>query len=972
MPPTPRCDGQSNRVSRSVALLAVAAALALSPQTAFAQTGAIIRGTVIEAQSRVGIEGAQVTVTGTAVGTITNASGEFVLLRVPAGRVVVRAVRLGYSPLDRTITVVAGQTDSLNFTLSRAVVNLAEVVVTGTGGAVEKRTLGNSLTSVNASEISKVAPIATFQEMLQGRAAGVNMVPAGGTIGSGGNIRIRGLTSVSQNGDPLIYIDGVRIDLSINGPNTGGITPSRLTDLVPTDIERIEVVKGAAATTLYGTQAANGVIQIFTKRGATGVPRWSFELSQGYERLDEGRMPGRLWTEFQGPTGYKAHDPREIIENGRLQNYFGSVAGGVEALNYYFSGGYSRDESSIAPENNWLRKVSGRANVNTVLSPKMSLAVNLSMVGSLLRIPDNDNALHGLYSQVVSGVPWTADSTRRWGERWGSWDINRTIDNRQDVQRMVGGVQLDVRPTERWKNKFALGLDWIDEENTRYVPYGFKGSGIPLGSRSNQHRRLNDATVDFQSIVSSKLFGRVTSELSGGVQADFKNDIRGLADGRDFPAPGVTTVSSTAVRTAAETRTEEINGGVFVQEQLGFRDKLFVTAGLRVDGNSAFGSDFPLAPYPKASVAYNISQEGFWPTHLIPTMKLRVAFGTAGRSPAQFSADQTYIAISAESGQPAVTPGNVGDPNLGPEKSQELELGFDAGFWNDRVGAEVTYYNQRTLDALVQKQFPPSLGFVNRQFTNIGEVRNHGLEMGIHGLLINRRDFEWNANLQLESQHNEVTDLGGSPPISAGNAVRIVEGYPVLGIWTRGMKSWDPVKRTHIATDTLIYRGSAAPEWRGSLQTSIRFLRNWTVSAMGDFVTGMYEQNWAKGWSISKLTGDDYLALTTRPRGTPTPAADSLLNMVSVLGPGFFVEQADFIKFREVSFSYQLPNTRYRFLGHDGSLRLALRNLWTHAPHYGNPDPEVNTTGNNNFSRGSDFNTQPPARRFVLTFRTSY
>jgi len=949
------------------------AAIAQATAQGTAQATATIRGVVLDALGAQPIEAVQVYVAGQNVVTTTNASGEFVLQRVAPGRVTVRTIRLGSTPAEQVVEIAAGETKTIRFELSRTALNLSEVVVTGTGGAMEKRKVGNSLASVSGAEIAKLAPVSNLQEMLQGRAAGVAMLPSGGTIGSGGSIRIRGLTSVTQSGDPLIYIDGVRLDVSSNGPNVGGQTPSRLTDLVTADIDRVEIVKGAAATTLYGTQAANGVIQIFTKRGATGRQRRTIEVENGIERLNASRMPGRLWTQYEGPTGYRANDPREIISNGYLQNYNGSIAGGLESISYYFSGGYTRDESTIAPENNWLRRLNGRSNLNVVFSPKVSLGLNMGVTGSLLRIPDNDNALHGLYSQVVSGVPWTADAGRRWGERWGSWDINRTIENYQDVQRMVSGITLDARPTENWRNKLVVGLDWIDEENTRYVPYGFKGAGIPFGSRSNQKRRFNDLTVDLQSVYSLKAFGRFATDITAGLQGDFRNDIRTLADGRDFPAPGVSTVSSTAIRTSAETRTEEINGGVFLQGQMAFGDRLFVTAGARVDGNSAFGKDFPLQTYPKVSAAYQISQEKFWPTQLIPMLKLRLAYGVAGRSPTQFSADQTYIAIAAENGLPAVSPGNVGDPNLGPEQSKEIEAGLEAGFWHERLGLEATFFSQRTEDALVQKQFPPSQGFSNRQFANIGEVRNSGLELGIRTLVIQRANFEWDSNLQLSWMTNEVTDLGGSPPISGGGAVRIVQGYPVVGIWTRGLKAWDPVKRTHIGTDTLIYRGSSAPSWRGSLQSSVRFWKRWSLSAQGDFATNMFEQNFAKGWSISKLTGDPYLQLTTGPRATRTPASDSLLNLISVLGPGYLVERADFFKFRELSLLVQLPALMARWASvSDASIRFAARNLWVYAPNYTNPDPEVNTNGNSTLARGSDFNTQPPARRFLLALRATF
>lgn len=962
-----------HRFSRLLLLGALVAAVTTGAEAQAPAATGTIRGTVVDAQSGLPLDAVQLNITGTTLGSLTNNTGEFVFFRVAAGTVIVRAKRLGSAPAEQRAVVQANATATIEFRLTPAAINLSEIVITGTGGETEKRRLGASLATVSATDIIKSSAVHSLPELLQGRTAGVSMLPSGGTIGTGGNIRIRGLTSMTQSGDPVIYIDGVRIDASNNGPNVGGLSPSRLTDLVPEDIERIEIVKGAAATTLYGTQGANGVMQIFTKRGATGAARWTTEVETGFERLDASRMPGRLWTQFQGPTGYQAHDPREIIQNGYNQKYGLSLRGGLEAITYFFSANISSEAGSIAPWTNRLRRTNGRVNVNAVLSPTLSIGVNVGVTGSMLRIPDNDNALHGLYSQVVSGVPWTARPGWKWGERWGSWDINQTIENFQDVQRFVGGVTIDSRPFEHFAQKLVLGLDWISEGNTRYVPYGFQGSGIPFGQRSNQQRRNNALTIDYTTHFSSTFGARITSDLAAGVQGNFNHDYRTLASGQDFPAPGVTLVSSTAVKTSAETRLDEINGGVFFQESVGIDDKWFPAIGVRFDGNSAFGKSFPVQAYPKASVAYNISQEKFWPKDRIPTLKLRAAFGTAGRSPTQFSADQTYLAIAAENGLPAVTPGNVGNPNLGPERSQELELGFDAGVWGDRLGIEFTSYTQRTLNALVRKQYPPSNGFSTTQFTNIGEVANRGIELGLHALLISRAALQWNANFQISLQNNKIVSLGGTPRFSGGAGIQIVQGYPILGIWARGIKSWDPVKRTHVATDTLIYRGSAAPANRGSLSSSVHFLRKWTFSAMLDYVTGMKTQNFAKGWSISKLTGDVYLATTIRPRGTPTPASDSLVNLIAVMGPGYFIEDASYLKLRELSLSYRLPTLRLGGLVvRESTLRLAGRNLWLYAPGFTNPDPEVNTNGNANFARGSDFNTQPQARRFTLTLSSNF
>lgn len=932
-----------------------------------------ISGRVLEANTRRPLSGAQVSIPGTRLGTLSNNAGQFMLVNVPAGPTTIRAQMIGHGTEERQVEVADGQTVTIDFALSQQAVALDEVVVTGTAGATQRRRVGNTLATVNAGDLVEEAPVMNFTELIQGRAAGVSMLPSGGTVGTGGSIRIRGMTSVTQSNSPLIYIDGVRMDASSVGAGVGGQEPSRLTDLNPNDIERIEIVKGAAATTLYGTQGSNGVIQIFTKRGRSGAPQWTLDIEQAAERLDPGKMPGRLWTEFVGPDGFRAHDPREIIRTGHHQTYSLSVNGGDESLRYFLSGTYLSQEGSVNPDVNWLRQLSTRLNVDVDLHPTLSLSLNVGYTNPLLRLPDNDNALHGVYSQVVSGVPYTATADRPWGERWGSHEINQTVETYQDVQRFVGGFTLEHAPLENLRQTLTVGLDWYGQEDKRYFPYGFRGSGNNLGAISVWQRRFNDLTVDYRALLSNELRSGITSEFAAGLQGNFTNSVRTLAEGRDFPAPGVTTVSAAAVTLADETRMEEVNAGFFLQETLGLGDRLFLTGGMRLDGNSAFGDEFPFKAYPKVSVAYTISDEAFWPARLISSLKLRGAYGTAGRAPAQFAADRTFSPIPSEDGQPAVTPWNVGDPNLGPETSHELELGVDAGIWENRIGLELTYYTQRTRDALVQRQYPPSEGFDRLQLANIGEIRNSGYEATLRALLITRPSLDWDAQLQLSTQENEVVDLGGTPPFSGGSSTRVVEGFPVLGKWTRALERWDPVERKHYATDTLVHRGHADPSFRGSLSTSMRFFNNLTISAMTDWATGHHQVNQARGWAIGKLTGDEYLALLERPRGTPTAASDSLLNLWEAIGNTGWVERADFLKLREISLSYQLPD---RFLSRFGlartSIRIAGRNLYTYAPHWTGPDPEVNYQGHSDLARGLDFNTMPPARRFSIAFRTTF
>ena len=944
------------------------------PADVFAQAVGSVTGIVTEAGSQRALAGAQIYLQSNRVGTTSNNEGRYVLTNVPAGSVTIFVELIGYGTAERTVTVQSGERAVLNVSLQVRAIALDDIVATGTASATEKRKLGNTMAVVDARKIAEAAPIRDFTEMLHGRSAAVAILPTTGTVGSGASIRIRGITSVTQTNKPLIYIDGVRADDSSLALSVGGVEPSRLTDINPYDIERIEIVKGAAATTLYGTAASNGVVQIFTKRGKTGPARWTAIVEQGAERLTTGRMPGRLWTQFVGPTGFRAHDPKEIIRTGRVQNYQLSVGGGAEVLSYYVAGGFQRQEGSVTPDVNYMNQISARLNLNAVLRPNLSVAVNTGYVNSELRLPDNDNALHGVYSQVVSGIPYTADERRPWGERWGSHEINKTIETFQNINRFTSGLKVDHQPLPNLKQSLNLGLDWYGQLDERYLPYGFQGSGSNLGSKNSRQRRVANTTLDYRAAFSHQFSEKLTSELAGGFQANFDRDHRTQSSGIDYPAPGLRTVGATTITTGTEDWINETNAGFFTQLALGFFDKVFVTGGVRFDGNSAFGEDFPFQAYPKASIAYSISEEGFWPKSIVPTMKLRGAFGTSGRAPAQFSADRTFSPIAAEDGEPAVTPWNVGDPDLGPETSREIEFGFDAGVLGDRVGLEFTWFNQVTKDALVNKRFPPSQGFDRTQLANIGEIKNWGWELGINGIILTGDRVNWDANFQISTGGNEVTDLGDQPSFSGGNGTRIVEGYPATGKWTRVVARWDPVTRRHFAVDTMVYRGDATPKWRGSLTSNVRLYRNLTVSAMADFATGMIGINFARGWAIGKLTGDEYLALLQKPSGKTTPAADSLLNMWSVVTNSGWVEKADWMKLREVSLSYRLPDAWLARSGlRDTSLRLSGRNLYLWAPHWTGPDPEVKYGGNSgDLDIGYDFNTMPHPRRFTLAIRTGW
>lgn len=961
---------RSRTSSRQGFALAVGFACSLLGGPLAAQNTGTITGLITNVATQRPISGVQVSVPNTGIGTLAGANGRYLLLRAPVGEVTVTASMIGYAMQTRTVTVGPGETVSLDFELSEQAITLGELVVTGSAAATTRRELGNSISTVAASQVVETMSISSVDQLLQGRTAGVHMDLSSGTVGVGGMLRIRGMTSISLSGDPVVYIDGVRVDAAADqsGVWFGGQDVSRLQDLTPSEIDRVEIVKGAAAASLYGTQGSNGVIQIFTKRGRAGEPEWTLEVEQGFERTPTDTFPGLRNKDFVGPEGFQARDPRELVGNGYHARYNASVSGGTEAVRYFVSGAYKEQEASLAPWANNQKMFSGRMNLTTVISPTITATVNSSFVYNRLRVPDDNNALHGLYSQFASGLPYTATEERPYGERFGSVKANATLENWETVLRNTTGVQISHQPSESFRHTLQTGIDWYDDEFTKYFPFGYEGSGNKLGNKRNHTRTFRDLTVDYRASFRSSFLENVSSELSGGFQGNFTNTVRVNAQGENFPAPGVKSVSATSVTFGDESRIEEINAGVFMTETVGLWDKLFLTGGLRLDGNSAFGNEFQYQVYPKASVAYNISDEAFWPLDLVPTMKLRFAYGESGLAPAQFAADRTWSPISAQGGQPAVTPGNIGNEDLGPERSREFEIGFDAGLWQNRVGVEFTGFFQTTKDALLYKPFPSSLGFTNDQLTNIGEIQNRGFELGVNALIIQSQEWDWNTNLQFSRATNEVTDMGGVPPI-AGFGYRVAEGYPVHGAWGYELKSWDPVTRTHTPSDTMVFMGQTDPKWFGSISSSVRW-GNLTLTAMSDFAGGHMKDNFSRYWSNRVRTGDEYLALVEKPRGTPTPAADSLYDYSARLGWSAFYEPNNFLTLREVSLNYELPQEFAARLGlKRGSLRFSGRNLKILYKQFSGIHPETDWDGQNNLRQGQDFDTLPPPRVFLFSFR---
>ena len=781
----------------------------------------VIEGTVVDGKADRPLPGAQVVVEGTNIGSATASDGTYRIPNVPTGEQVIRVQFVGYTAQERTVIVEEGETLSINFTLRESAVNLDEVVVTGAGARSAKRELGNSVATIDAAGLD-LAPVQSFSDLLQGRSPGVVGLPSGGLTGEGTRIRIRGSASLSQSNEPIVYIDGVRANngggFSGFADTGGGGVPSRLDDIAPNSIASIEILKGAAAATLYGTQASNGVLQISTKRGQQGDLQFTFSSETTASQYPDAYpdQVGFARDEDQASTMEEVIggniQPYELVRQnvaldltdatGIGQTYSGSVSGGSEGIKFYVSGRYQKSGSpfdsqfirnpdypaGISPlSKNDLQRVQGMANLTITPSDQFQMLVSTGYVDTRFNSIQTNNNIYGTISlaqfskpeQVIPGV--NRSGTIAFATVNES--LRQTVS--QDVQRFFGSTDISYSPADEIDFDATFGVDYTSSLNTERRPFGWNVDGFssdtPAGFKDVGVGNQLFLTADVKTQYSTDLGDQFTSELDVGVQGFFEYNTVESSSGSDFPGPGFEVVDAGAEVSVAESISEIVNAGVFAQEQIGFRDYAFLTVGARYDANSAFGSDFSGVLYPKAQLSVVPTDAPFLgESPLLSSLRIRTAIGQSGLQPGAFDAQTTFTSLSSGTGA-GVVPDNLGNPDLEPEVATEWEAGFDAGLLSDRLSFTFTYWNRTVDQALVSRQFPPTGGFRSPQLVNIGQIDAQGVEAEVEGTVFESESFSVDAFANTSYLNEEVTDLGGAPPIKVGGSYPRYRNYIVEG-----------------------------------------------------------------------------------------------------------------------------------------------------------------------------------------------
>ncbi len=809
-----------------------------------------VTGRVIDAQAREGIAQATVVVDATGYRAISGKDGAYVLRGVPPGRYTVTTRALGYAPLAKPVTVVADSAAHIDFALAAVAATLEQVVTTG-AGPQRRVELGNAIAVINADSIAKFAPVTDISDLISGRAPGVEVLASSGMAGDDPAIRIRGRSSITGSNDPIVFVDGVRVDATPSGISDvfqgNNPTPSRLNDLNADEIESIEILRGPSAATEYGTDAANGVIVIKTKHGQVGQARWDVGTAQGISTMPVNfPLQYHSWghttaadgtvaptkcpfvNSFGGPSRSAGtcvldsittwqplnYPSTSLFGDGETHDYNLQFSDGTPRVRYFLSGDVNdalgivrmppSEQRRVANElrlaipydsryPNADHRVNLRQQATATIGNSLDVSASAGYLATTQRAPDVGNVLFATLA-FGSGYRDSLSGYNTFYSPGGAF-LDRQSEN---VSRVVGGLTANWHQLGWLSLRGTAGLDiGRRADQALLLPgqvLGINSFFIPNGYRSTGDYTTSVYTADVGAVASVELTSRVTSKTSVGVQYyDTRNTGSASAvTNIGIGNPSLNGGSLLSANSIFEQGYEALTLGTYVDETVNIADRLYLTGAARLDAGSSFGTQYNAALYPKASISWVISPE---PANLI---RLRAAYGQSGVQPFPGTAlrleapVQSYVSGGFVAGDTVAAYGNV---HLRPERSAEIETGADLGFFRNRLTLELTGYVKTTTGALVSVPIEASLGGGSLQ-ENLGEVRNRGLEVGVTGHPIDGRALGVDVTLNGSVNDNKVVTVGaGAQPINQSvnypDPYEQRAGYPLYGLWAVPMTYGD-------------------------------------------------------------------------------------------------------------------------------------------------------------------------------------
>jgi len=993
------------------------------------------------------LPGVNIRVAGTTQGTASTVDGDYSLhIETDQQEVTLLFTSLGY--ISRSVSVSASGT--FNVEMEEDLLGFEEVVVTGTSGSTEKRQLGNAISTVNSSALEAAGSL-DITGAISGKITGAQVNQTSGSPAGAVSVKLRGISTINSNAEPLYIIDGVIVDNSSSeliisaggGVGNGGLQ-NRLVDLNPRDIDRIEIIKGAAAAAIYGSRASNGVVQIFTKRGKTGAPKVSFSsnvvMNSVRQKVDVNDAPYD-WVVPADNTNLERvavdrYDYQDyIFHTGVGNESYLSVSGGTGTTNYFLSASNYYNQGII--RNADFNRSTLRANISQVLNDWAAIDVGTNFARSFSNdIPTGGPGFFDGAITTLQFIPHTVDASPDELGNYSAvgisafgnpYEIVDAYQFTQEINRSTSNLTLKLTPWSGFAVDAVAGYDEFTQVARAFKPVGTVAVPTGYTRRGDLESKLFnfDVNATYTRMVNASL--RSTTGVGFTYQYDKSETIINEAGNL---GPIVETVDGGTISGSVDNIAERSVTGAYVQETVGFQDKIFLTASGRIDGSSVFGEDENSQFYPKVSGSWVISDENFWHDNLgsiLPTFKLRASWGQSGNltgiGPFERFTNYNPIPFLGQTGLIPST--RLGDEGIKPETQTEFEVGADFSLLSNRVGVEFTYYDQKVEDLLLQRVLAPSTG-ANTRIENLGELSNKGLELLVRGTILQKRDVSLSVIATFSKNDNEVVDIAGPRfPIGNGNFSRqwAIEGQP-LGVFfetpyarnedgsllltpgglpqsERGVQSvYDacvlegslsgadcagvvPGARRDAngqptGSPMSVLLGDPTPDWIGSFTTEFEY-HDWGFRMQWDAVQGFDVYNWdRRNFDRHNYRGGyDYgLELYDNPPQVECgngKMCDRVKGWANAAGSGLideeYVEDGSFVKLREIMVSYTIrPKSRWV---QSVEIRVAGRNLLS-IDDYKGYDPETSIAGRDTGVSGFDFGAVPIPRTVTAGFTIDF
>lgn len=991
-----------------------------------------IAGKVVNKNGK-GINNATVTIKGTTFSTSTNADGSFVLVAASSNpNVQLDVAANGFKGFSQTV----GATETgLSFKLAADALNLDEVVVIGSSLSQSRKQLGNTVNTVNAKQLANTGS-GNIGAALQGKVPGAQISQTSGDPSGGISVRMRGTSTISGSSEPLYVIDGVIVsnsttnvtNLNVPAGARAEIGTNRMADINPNDIEKIDIIPGAAASAIYGSRASNGVVLITTKRGKNGQMKVDFSTSivsnslrkkvyitkYGKQFGTAGLRLGNISNGSTSPTPYTgstvtytrpdgitrvlANDlvdvtrydyQDDIFQKGLGTDNYISVSGGADKTKYYFSGGYYNNEGIVKGTN--FRRFNFKSRLEQAISKYVSLTTGLAFSNSFSNEKPNGNVffspinsinitnnLFDIKQRDASGNLLGVEPTRV-----NPLSVINDMKLTQAVNRTIGDIQLKIKPIEGLTIDYILGIDNIAQEGNNAIkryPYisAQEGLGYASSALVNSFNINNDINVSYKTN-----FKKISSLTNAGFNHQYTRITGLFNEGRDM-LNGISSINGAAVvlPTRFSDDRRQVFGG-YAQQTFGYENILFVTAAGRIDGSTSFPTNTRTFFYPKLSASFNISEMNFWKkmkADWFNSARVRTSWGQAGNLTGIGSYDRfTNYSSNFINGVATYNINTaLGNEIIQPEIASEFEFGTDLSFLQNKLGIGFTVYNKKIVDnsLLVERTLAPSTGGSSR-FENIGNLTNKGWELSVNATPIQNNNFSWsifgslNRNTNLITASSQVTPLtlannGGAPAV-------ILAGYAA------GSFFGNYFKRDAAGAIALDAGGRPIAE----TTTGTNLARKIIGNPNPDYIMSLSNTIEYKKLSLSFLLdgaqGQEVFNADRRTRQGVGIGDYAEREAKGLIPRGYIwsiyateewrVESGSYIKLREIALSYPLP-TFAKFIK-SSSISLIGRNLksWDTYDGY---DPETNAGGNSAVLRGIDFGNVPIPKTFQVTFRASF